>query len=123
MLSRFVPIVGVCFLAACAVDPRKRCGELVPDTWEYMGPDAELDAQFASSLPPVPYTTNENKAVRSVRHLWYRSGNSALAACTLGRYARNNCSVKSTEFVLEEHQWKKSREDGVLCNVLAGAGK
>ena len=111
-------IPGLLSLAACAASPRTLCAQSVPDTWEYVGTDAKLSVLLDASLPHAPYETNQGTPVRSVRHVWYRIGDTGLLACTVARGARDNCSVRVTEFSRADGAWSKSREDAVLCNVL-----
>jgi hypothetical protein len=109
----FATVLAVTPLAGCAVSPEKLCAESVPDTWEHIGPDAKLSALLDASLPHA----------RSVQHVWYRIENTGLLACTLARGARDNCSVRLTEFSRADGSWSKSREDAVLCNVLVSNRK
>jgi len=77
-----------------------------------------LDALLESSLPQAPYGTNKGKSVPTIQHVWYRGGQYRLLACTLARHARNNCSVRTTEFLFQDGRWLKGSEDAVLCDVL-----
>jgi hypothetical protein len=111
-------ILTLSVLCGCAASPRRLCATLVTSPWEYIGDDTALAASLRSSLPRVPYQTNEGKPVRAVRHIWYRAGDQLLA-CTLARHARDDCSVRTTQFARVDDTWSKTSENAVLCNVTA----
>jgi len=113
-----VTILSSLLLASCAVSPQKICAPHAPDTWQYLGQDKSLATLFEPILPHAPYTTNEGKIVRSVQHVWFRGGDYLLLACTLAHRARNDCSVRTTEFQLIGNAWVTRSEDTVVCNVL-----
>jgi hypothetical protein len=119
MRLRSAAIVASAVLAGCAANPQQLCATLVAPPWEYVGPDASFNALLDASLPRVPYKTNEGRSVRIVQHLWYRVGELQLLACTLARHARDDCSVRTTQFVRTGEVWAKTHENEVMCNVLA----
>jgi hypothetical protein len=119
MRSRASAILASAVLAGCAVNPQHLCAPSAPTAWQYIGEDQGLSTLLDASLPHAPYTTNEGKPVRAVQRVWYRIGDQRLMACTLARHARNNCSVRTTEFMRIDGVWSKRNEDAVLCNVLA----
>lgn len=105
-------------LNACAASPEKLCSSIVPEGWQYVGEDPRLSALLDASLPHAPYKTNEGRTVRTVRHIWYRSGDDSILGCTLDRHARDTCSIGTSEFVRTGNTWSKRGEDAVLCNVI-----
>ena len=110
MPPKILMLLLVATTAGCST-PRQLCAVMVPDTWEYVGEDAKLDAKFESSLPQA--------SEHALLHVWYRGGDSLLMACSLKRHATDGCSVRVTEFHFVNGTWMKGYEDGVLCNVLA----
>ncbi|HEX6397709.1 MAG TPA: hypothetical protein VFZ95_09810, partial [Steroidobacteraceae bacterium] len=48
---------------------------------------------------------------------WYRTGEARLMACTLGKGARDNCTLSVNEFVRMGGEWSPGFSDGVMCNV------
>jgi hypothetical protein len=119
MRLRASAILAWVTLAGCAANPQHLCAPNAPNTWQYIGKDEGLSALLKDSLPHAPYSTNEGKPVRAVQQVWFRVGDHQLLACTLARHARDNCSVRTTEFILIDGAWSKRSEDAVLCNVLA----
>ena len=67
----------------------------------------------------VPLTLGLAPLVAIMQTLWYRGGDDLLTACTLERNARDDCSVRTTDFVRRGESWSKRSEDAVLCNVIA----
>jgi hypothetical protein len=119
MRLRTSAILASAVLSGCAVSPQQLCAPNVASTWQYVGEDKDLSKLLDANLPHAPYTTNEGRPVRAVRHVWYRVGDHQLLACTLARHAKDNCSVRTTEFIRIDGVWSKRSEDAVLCNVLA----
>jgi hypothetical protein len=103
-------------LTGCAANPRSLCGALVPNSWTYLDRAPSASAELESSLPAVPYRTNEGK-LSSVRRLWYERGDE-LMACTLDRRATDTCSVMATRFSRSGAGWVKVSEDSALCHVI-----
>ena len=118
MRLRTSAILASAVLAGCAVSPQQLCAPSAPTPWQYIGGDQGLSTLLDASLPHAPYTTNEGKPVRAVQRVWYGFGDQLLMACTFARHARNNCSVRTTEFLRIDGVWSKRNEDAVLCNVL-----
>jgi len=119
MPLRASAILASAVLSGCAVSPQQLCASNAAGAWQYVGENKDLSELLDASLPHAPYTTNEGKPVRAVQHVWYRVGDYQLLACTLARHARDNCSVRTTEFIRIDGAWSKRSEDAVLCNVLA----
>src|SRR5687768_623066 len=111
MRLKVAAILVSAVLGGCAGNPQKLCATLVAPSWEYLGPDASLDALLGASLPRVPYQTNEGKSVRTAQHVWYRVGNLQLLACTLARHASDDCSARTTQFIRTGEVWAKTSED------------
>jgi hypothetical protein len=103
-------------LTRCAANPRSLCESLVPPSWKYLARAPEGTNDIESSLPSVPYQTNEGRSVTSVHRLWYERGD-GLIACTLARHATDNCSVVLTQFVRSGVAWAKVSDNAVLCHV------
>jgi hypothetical protein len=106
-------------LAGCAISPQQLCAPNAQSTWQYIGEDKGLSTLLDARLPHAPYSTNEGKPVRAVQRVWFRLGDDQLLACTLARHARDDCSVRTTEFIRIDGAWSMRSEDEVLCNVLA----
>lgn len=119
MRLRASAVLASAVLSGCAVSPQRLCAPSAPGEWQYIGEDQDLSELLDVSLPHAPYTTNEGKLVSSVQRVWYRIGDQQLLACTLARHARDNCSVRTTEFTRIDGGWSKRGEESVLCNVLA----
>jgi hypothetical protein len=113
MQIRIAVMVVVACLSGCVVNPQKLCAESVPDTWSWVGADAALDRQFAPRLPGD---------AAEVRHYWYRSGENQLMACTLGKQARDHCSMSVNVFMRIDGDWQPGYSDGVLCQVTTANG-